>query len=195
MKEMSAVKRATIAAVCVALCTVLPMAFHSVGGPAAGRMLLPMHIPVFLAGLICGWPYGLACGLMGPVISHLISAMPSAAGLPGMMIELSTYGVISGVLIRVVHTKHIYADLYICLLAAIVCGRIVGALVDILLFFVFQVGEVSAALLVSSYVVTSLPGTAILLIFVPTLVFTLMKARLIPERYPKRRIKLQAESI
>ena len=71
---MTIVKRSMITAVCVALTVVLPMAFHAV--PNAGSVILPMHIPVLLCGLICGWPFGLACGLIGPLLSNLFTGMP-----------------------------------------------------------------------------------------------------------------------
>ena len=44
MKEMSVVKKSIITAVCLALCVVLPQAFHAI--PNAGSTYLPMHIPV-----------------------------------------------------------------------------------------------------------------------------------------------------
>lgn len=43
MSQMSQVKRAMITAVCIALCVVLPMAFHSIQN--AGAIFCPMHIP------------------------------------------------------------------------------------------------------------------------------------------------------
>ncbi len=44
MKEKTgAVRRLTMCAVCIALCVVLPMAFHAI--PNAGQVMLPMHIP------------------------------------------------------------------------------------------------------------------------------------------------------
>ena len=33
----------------------------------AGMIFLPMHIPVLLCGLACGWPYGLICGVPVPL--------------------------------------------------------------------------------------------------------------------------------
>ena len=50
MSQMSQVKRAMITAVCIALCVVLPMAFHSIQN--AGAIFCPMHIPVLLCGLL-----------------------------------------------------------------------------------------------------------------------------------------------
>ena len=37
-----------------------------------GSMLLPMHIPVFLCGLICGWQYGLAVGTILPLLRSIL---------------------------------------------------------------------------------------------------------------------------
>lgn len=184
MKEMSFVKRACICAVCVALCYVLPLAFHAVG---AGTVFLPMHIPVLLCGLLCGWGYGAVCGILGPVISSLLSGMPPAAMLVSMIPELCAYGLVSGLVLRFVHTKCTYADLYIALLSAMAIGRIVGGVAKALFYLSGMSGmtEFTFSMLTATYFFTCLPGIAIQLVLLPTLVFTLMKARLIPERYPK----------
>lgn len=184
MKEMSFVKRACICAVCIALCYVLPLAFHAFG---AGTVFLPMHIPVLLCGLICGWGYGTFCGVAGPVLSCVLSGMPSATGLVSMAPELCAYGLVSGLLLRFVRTKNTYVDLYIALVAAMLLGRVVGGAAKVLFYFSGASGmtELSFSLLATTYFVQSLPGIAIQLVILPTLVFTLMKAKLIPERYPK----------
>lgn len=52
MQTMSTVKKSIITAVCIALCYVLPLLFHGIQG--AGQIFCPMHIPVFLCGLVCG---------------------------------------------------------------------------------------------------------------------------------------------
>ena len=52
MSQMSQVKRAMITAVCIALCVVLPMAFHSIQN--AGAIFCPMHIPVSYTHLQVG---------------------------------------------------------------------------------------------------------------------------------------------
>ena len=46
--RFSNVKRLTVTALSVALCVVLPMAFHVI--PNAGTVMLPMYIPVLLCG-------------------------------------------------------------------------------------------------------------------------------------------------
>ncbi len=180
MKKISVVKKSIITAVCIALCYVVPLLFHGVQN--AGRVFLPMHLPVFLCGLICGWQYGLLCGLAGPALSSLLTSMPPAAMLPSMMLELAVYGCVSGLMMRFIRTKNTYADLYISLIAALLCGRVVAGLMQAL---IFSKGAYSMTAWVSGYVVTSWPGTLIQLVLLPSVVFALMKAHLIPERYPK----------
>ena len=51
MEKMSSVKKICLCAICVAMCYVLPIAFHAVG---LGKVFSPIHIPVLLCGLICG---------------------------------------------------------------------------------------------------------------------------------------------
>ena len=111
MKKMSYVKKAILTAVCIARCVVLPLAFHAI--PNAGSILSPMHIPVFLCGLVCGWPFGLLCGLAGPFLASLITQMPPLAYLPGMLVELAVYGLVAGLLMRVVRTKNLYIRIVI----------------------------------------------------------------------------------
>lgn len=180
MKKISVVKKSIITAVCIALCYVVPLLFHGVQN--AGRVFLPMHLPVFLCGLICGWQYGLLCGLAGPALSSLLTTMPPVAMLPSMMLELAVYGCVSGLMMRFIRTKNTYADLYISLIAALLCGRVVAGLMQAL---IFSKGAYSMTAWVSGYVVTSWPGTLIQLVLLPSVVFALMKAHLIPERYPK----------
>lgn len=181
MSKMSSVKRSMLTAVCIGLCVVLPMAFHSI--PNAGSILLPMHIPVLLCGLICGWSFGLLCGFAGPLLSSLLTGMPPMAYLPSMLVELAAYGLVCGLMINLVHTKKLYADLYISLVVALIAGRIVAGVARAL---IFAAGRYSMAAWITSYFVTSWPGLVIQLIFIPAIVVALMKARLIPERYPVR---------
>ena len=147
MSQMSQVKRAMITAVCIALCVVLPMAFHSIQN--AGAIFCPMHIPVLLCGLLVGWPYGLLCGL----------------------------------LMKFVRTGKIYADLYISLVGGLLIGRVIAGLFRAL---IFSPGSYSLAAWATGYFVTCLPGLVIQLVLIPSIVFALMKARLVPMRYPAK---------
>ncbi len=176
---MTPIKRMTLGAVCIALCVVLPIAFHVI--PDAGSVMLPMHIPVLVCGLICSWPYGLICGLMGPLLSSLITGMPPAAILPAMMVECATYGAVSGMMLKFVHTGKTYPDLYISMVTAMLAGRIVSGIAKAL---IFSPGLALSAWVASSFV-TALPGILVQLVLLPTVVFSLMKAKVIPYRYTK----------
>ena len=94
--ELTSVKKTVFTAICVALCVMLPIAFHAF--PNGGSVFSPMHIPALLCGLICGARYGLLCGLLGPLLSSLLTGMPGPAYMPQMMIELAAYGFIAGLL-------------------------------------------------------------------------------------------------
>lgn len=180
MRKMTTVKKSIITAVCIALCYVIPLMFHGIQN--AGSIFCPMHIPVFICGLICGWPYGLLCGIAGPLLSSALTGMPPVAILPSMMVELAVYGAAAGLMMKLVHSKSTYADLYISLITAIVCGRVLAGVAKAL---IFARGSYSMAAWVAANVVTSWPGTVIQLVFIPSIVFALMKANLIPQRYPK----------
>lgn len=178
MNRMSSVKKSIITAACIALCVVLPMAFHAI--PNAASIYCPMHVPALLCGLVCGWPFGLLCGIAGPLLSSLLTGMPPMAYLPAMVVELAAYGFVAGLLMSVVHTRSLYADLYISLVAALVAGRILAGCAKAL---IFSAGKYSLAAWTTSYFITALPGLVIQLALIPSLVFALEKARLIPVRY------------
>lgn len=181
MQKMSSVKRICIAAICVALCYLLPVVLHPLG---LGTLISPMHIPVLLCGIVCGAGYGLLCGILGPALSSVLSSMPPASMLMSMIPELAVYGLVTGLCMRFIRTKHLSADLYIALSVAMVLGRIAGGIAKA---FVYMGGGKSftLALWVSSYFVGTLPGIITHLILIPLLVLTLMKTKCIPARYGK----------
>ena len=174
---MRPIKKLTLSSVCIALCVVLPIAFHSI--PDGGSVFLPMHIPVLICGMLCGWPYGLLCGLMGPLLSSLITGMPPAAVLPAMMVECGTYGAVSGLVLKFVRTGKTYLDLYTALVVAMIAGRVISGIAKAL---IFSPGLAMSAWVTASFV-TALLGIVIQLVFLPGVVATLMKAKVIPQRY------------
>lgn len=180
---MTTIKRICICAICIALCYVLPLALHPFG---LGQILSPMHIPVLLCGLVCGWYYGAICGIVGPILSSLLSGMPPVSTLISMIPELCVYGIVCGILMKLIRSRHTFVDLYASMLPAMLLGRIVGGLAKYL-FYLTGISEnsISISAWVSAYFVSTLPGIAVQLLLVPVLVFVLMKARLIPERYSK----------
>ena len=179
MTKISPVKRAAIAALCIALCYVLPVVFHAAG---LGSVFSPMHIPVLLCGLICGSGYGIFCGIAGPVLSSILSGMPPMTRLVYFVPELVVYGFVTGLMMKLVRTKKLLPDLYISLITAMILGRIAGGIVEAL-FYLGSGQPFTIAAIATGYFVTSIPGILCHLIVIPVLVATLMKAKLIPNRY------------
>lgn len=173
------VKSLVITAMCIALCVVLPMVFHSF--PNGGSIFCPMHIPVLLCGLACGWPWGLVAGLLGPVMSHILGGgMPPIAVLPGMMVECAVYGVTTGILLKYIHTGKNIADLYISLVCAMLLGRVLSGIVKAL---ILAPGTTTLAAWATASFVTALPGIILHLALIPILVTALTKARILQPRY------------
>lgn len=184
MNSMSAIKKICITALCIALCCVLPMAFHAVG---LGSAFSPMHIPVLLCGLVCGWFYGGVCGIVGPILSSLLTSMPPTSMLVSMVPELLAYGLLTGLAMGLVRTKNMVADLYISLGTAMVLGRVVGGVAKALLYM--GTGEAfTLAIWAGSYFVSAAPGIVCHLVLVPLLYITLAKAKLIPARSEKKAV-------
>lgn len=183
MSKISPVKRSNLCAMCIALCYVLPLAFHSL---SLGRVLSPMHIPVLLCGILCGPGYGAFCGIAGPILSSVLSAMPSATGLITMIPELVTYGFVGGMLMKHVRTGKLVRDLYLCLVPAMIAGRMVGGVASAL-FYLGTSGTYSFEMFVSGYFIGSLPGIAVHLVLVPILAVVPEKAGIVPARYGNRK--------
>jgi len=86
----------------------------------AGPTFLPMHIFVLLAGLLFGWRAGLIVGFLTPLTSYAISGMPVLRILPQIIIELSTYGLVAGILREKLNLRVIWS-----LIGAMISGRLV----------------------------------------------------------------------
>ena len=176
----SHIKSMTITALCIALCVVLPIAFHSI--PNSAMVFLPMHIPILLCGLVCSWPYGLVCGLFGPLLSSILTQMPAMAVLPSMMIECAVYGCVASLMMRLVRTGSLYLDLYGALLPAMVMGRVVSGLAKA---WLLAPGTPPFAWVTTS-LLTGIPGIVIQLVLIPALIFALERTKLLPHRYLKK---------
>ena len=121
----------TLAAMFMAIGIVLP--FFTGQIPQIGKMLLPMHIPVLLCGLICGWQYGLIVGFVMPFLRYSMFGMPVLfpTGI-SMAFELATYGMASGLFYSRSRWQCVIS-LYRSMVAAMLAGRIVWAFVQMVL--------------------------------------------------------------
>lgn len=141
----------------------LPLAFHSFG--MGGRTFLPMHLPVFMGGLLLGWLPGLIIGALTPVLSSLLTGMPPLIpSLPMMFVELALFGLVSGYLY---HDKR--KNIYFALITAMIVGRL-GAAFVLMLFSDILGIKLHPLTYVAATFMTGLAGVIFQIVFIPILV-------------------------
>jgi LytS/YehU family sensor histidine kinase len=101
----------------VMLAVFVPWVFHQFH--LAGPTFLPMHIFVLIAGLLFGWRAGLLVGLFTPLVSYFVSGLPAINVLPQVVIEVTAYGLIAGMLREKYNLRTIWS-----LLGAMIGGRL-----------------------------------------------------------------------
>ncbi|MEG0440768.1 MAG: ECF transporter S component [Oscillospiraceae bacterium] len=163
MKKAISPRRLCAAALMLALGVVLPQAFHAFGGRAVAGILLPMHIPVLLGGLLLGPSWGLALGVLCPLLSSLVTGMPPMDRLPLMLCELAIYGLVAGFCMAK------KCNVCLSLLAAQILGRIAYSLA--LLFCTGLLGmDLPPVATVWTAFLAGVPGLVIQWAFLPALV-------------------------
>ena len=141
----------------------LPIAFHSFG--MGGRTFLPMHLPVFMGGMLLGWLPGLIIGSLTPVLSCFLTGMPPLIpSLPMMFVELALFGLVSGYLY---HDKR--KNIYVALLSAMIIGRL-GAAFVLMLFSDILGIKLHPLTYVAATFMTGLAGVVFQIVFIPILV-------------------------
>jgi niacin transporter len=161
----------THTALYLALAVLLPVAFHAFG--ILGRVFLPMHLPVLLAGMLVGPLSGLIVGLAAPFLSNLTTGMPPTYAVPLMALELPIYGLIAGILFQ-----KFKLNVYLALILAMVAGRIAFGL-SLLILGAFIDLPYTAAIYFSAggVIVTGLPGIALQVILVPVIVMAVSRVQ------------------
>lgn len=165
----------------IALNIILPYAIHFF--PGAGKLLLPMHIGVLLAGLLLGPVYGAVIGAVAPVLSMLISGMPAMPMTIFMTFELAVYGACSGLLMLFFRRFHLHAivSIYLSLILAMAVGRLIYAGILMLFGFVSMDGVPAVITVVTSFL-SGLPGIVIQLVFIPPIVLAVEKTLALQKR-------------
>ena len=168
------VRKLTYAALFLAIAMVLPFLTGQI--PEIGNMLCPMHIPVLLCGFICGWPWGLAVGLIAPLLRSVIFGMPPMfPGAVAMAFELAVYGCMTGLLYKLLpRTKF---SIYAALILSMIAGRIVWGAVRVALAGMSG-SSFTWALFLSGAITNAIPGIILHLILIPVIVMVMEKAGL-----------------
>lgn len=158
-----------------------------------GNMLLPMHIPVMLCGLICGQWYGLTIGFILPIMRSGLFGMPAIfPNAVSMAFELAAYGFIIGYLFS--HAKwQCIRSLYRCLITAMLGGRFIWGIVNAILVGISG-GIFTPEIFITSAFLNAIPGIIIQLILIPSIMLALHKTHLVPFRKNKHgRVKNDVE--
>lgn len=175
VKDMT--KNLTLSAMFLALGLVLPLLTGQI--PQIGSMLLPMHLPVFLCGLICGWQYGGVIGFVTPLLRYVIFGMPVLypTGL-AMSLELMTYGIVAGLLYAISKWQCVVA-LYRCLIIAMLAGRAVWGVTEVILLGLSGDSFTWQAFFAGAFL-NAVPGIILQLILIPAIMLALHRTGLVP---------------
>ena len=161
--------KTVLAAGLVALAVLLPQLVHVALGAPGGVRWLPMYLPVLLAGCLLGPAWGLGVGVLSSLCSFALTslwgaAMPAAARLPYMVVELAVFAAVSGAF-----SKKIAENAWAAF-PAVLLAQVAGRLVFLAVAAVFQSVSSLSAALVWSQIETGLVGLVLQAVVAPLLV-------------------------
>ncbi|MBD5534829.1 MAG: ECF transporter S component [Lachnospiraceae bacterium] len=168
-------KTMVLAAMLLAVGIVLP--FFTGQIPQIGNMLLPMHLPVLVCGLICGWQYGGIVGFILPLLRYVLFTTPPMPNGIAMAFELAAYGAIVGFLYNRSRWQCI-VSLYRSLIIAMIGGRIVWGAVRVVMLGVMG-NAFSWKMFMAGAFLNAIPGIILQLIFIPALMLVLNRTGLV----------------
>ena len=169
-KENKPAVKLTLSAMFLAIGLVLP--FFTGQIPQIGKMLLPMHIPVLLCGLICGWQYGLGVGFVLPLLRSMMFQTPTLYPTAvAMAFELAAYGFVIGLLYWKAKSQNI-AVLYRSMILSMLAGRAVWGVVQVILLGVSG-SAFTWKMFMTGAVLNAIPGIILQLILIPTIMAAL----------------------
>lgn len=171
-------RKLVLAGFFIALGLVLPFITGQI--PRVGSMLLPMHIPVLIAGFVLGWKYGLVIGFIIPLLRNLLFSMPPLFPTAiAMAFELATYGFMTGLLYKKLPKKR--SSIYISLIVSMLVGRIVWGIVSYFLYSIENTAFTFEMFLAGAFL-NAIPGIIIQLIIIPPIISALQKNSFIENR-------------
>lgn len=160
--------------VSVSLAVSVPWVFHQFH--LAGPTFLPMHIFVLIAGLAFGWRAGLIVGLFTPLASYAVSGMPVLRILPQIVVELSAYGLVAGILREKFNLRVVWS-----LAGAMIGGRLALCLTVLIIYLVAGESysplglEANPFIVVWSVMKQGWPGIVIQLASIPMIIWLVGK--------------------
>lgn len=176
-KTKAMIRNMTLSAMFLAIGMLLPFLTGQL--QQIGNMLLPMHLPVFLCALICGWKYGVPMAFILPIFRSLVFGMPPIFPTAiSMAFELATYAFAAGFLYEKSRWQCVKA-LYRCIIAAMIAGRAVWGAVQAVLLGASGNALTFKAFMTSAFI-NAWPGIILQLVFIPAVMVALDRAKLVP---------------
>lgn len=173
-KTATLLRHLVYAAVCLALCMLLPFLAGQI--PQIGSALSPMHIPVLLAGFLCGPWWAIAVGFVAPMLRHVWLGMPPLITAIAMSFELAAYGLFSGLLYRLLPKKTV--NIYVSLIGAMILGRIVWGITMVVISGVSGSAFTWSAFIAGA-LLNAVPGIILHIVLIPILVMALKRAKVL----------------
>ena len=142
--------------------------------PQIGSMLLPMHIPIMLCGLVLGWKYGAIAGFITAVTFPYLRYASAISAAIAMAFELAVYGLVIGLIFSKVKWRCIYTILF-SLAVSMIAGRIVWGLAMYVLLAIGG-GSFTFAMFLAGAFVNAVPGIVLQFVLIPTVMLLLNRA-------------------
>lgn len=144
----------------VATGVILPFATSHVFG-VTGTIFLPMHLPVLLAGVMCGPKYGAMCGFIIPLLSNMLTGMPATYPiLPIMTCQMIVLGLVGGYFVCLRKLPLMLSLFFASAAGWVTYGLVFAALL-------FSRGNELHAPTVATALLTGMPGLLVQMILIP----------------------------
>ena len=158
----------------IALAVILPQLVHLTLGQPGGVKWLPMYLPVLIGGCLFGAKWGLAVGVLSPLVSFLITTamgnpMPAAPRLPFMMAELAVFALVSGLFTKKIAANGLWA------FPAVILAQICGRAAFLLLVAATQSMTQFTPAMIWGQIKTGFVGLAVQAVLVPVIIIALRK--------------------
>lgn len=152
----------------LAIGILLPMLFHTVG--MMGKIFLPMHIPVLIAGYLLNPLTAFILGFITPLLSSVLTGMPIFFPMAIIMaFELACYSMFVSLMRRKFKLSVITS-----LITSMLMGRVVAFFVVFIMSSLFGI-KLNPLLFIKTGIITGLPGIVVQLIFIPTVIMGIIK--------------------
>ncbi len=187
-KSFNTLNIVTTAMLC-ALGVIAASTLHHLAGQETASLFSAMHLPVFLAGILCGPWLGLICGVLSPLVSFMSGGRPPFPnGLIPMMAELTVYGFLSGILRRVFlkNPKTNRFSSVLALIISMVAGRVLSAFISAIFLAVNNQTSYFVNLGVSMLgkFTSTWAGIIVQLVLIPAILFALQRSGVLLKYLP-----------